>query len=134
MKEHDCYLANWIWLKGRDNQDKLVTWHKVFQRSPPPSLNFVAKSSLDDRTLMCECDSMLHDNWLDIPCIVILYSFCFKPRMVSDKKYPKEYFHNYIPMLISQGHHSRRWKLILYPKSACFRTEARPWETFELCF
>ena len=23
---------------------------------------------------------------------------------------------------------------MLSPKSACFRTEARPWETFELCF
>jgi len=28
---------------------------------------------------------MLHDNWLDLPCINILHSFCFKPRMVSDK-------------------------------------------------
>jgi hypothetical protein len=46
---------------------------------------------------------MLYDNWLDIACVIILRSFCFKPKMVSDKKYPKEYFHNYISMLTSQG-------------------------------
>ena len=28
---------------------------------------------------------MLHDKWLDIPCVIILHSFCFKPGMVSDK-------------------------------------------------
>ena len=28
---------------------------------------------------------MLHDDWLDIPCVIILYSFCFKPGMVSEK-------------------------------------------------
>jgi hypothetical protein len=28
---------------------------------------------------------MLHDKWLDIPCVIILHSFCFKPRIVSDK-------------------------------------------------
>jgi hypothetical protein len=28
---------------------------------------------------------MLHDDWLDIPGAVILRSFCFKPKMVSDK-------------------------------------------------
>ena len=45
-----------------DNQDELVTWHKIFQRSPSPRLEFwKAKSSLDG------CDSVLHDDWLDIP-------------------------------------------------------------------
>ena len=76
-KKHDCY---WAWFKGRDNQDKLATWHKIFQRSPSSRLEFCkAKSSLDG------CDSMLHDDWLHIPWVTILHSFCFKPRMVSDK-------------------------------------------------
>ena len=35
---------------------------------------------------------MLHDNWLDIPCINILHSFCFKPRMVSDKNTQRNIF------------------------------------------
>ena len=77
MKEHDCY---WAWFKGRDNQDELAIWHKIFQRSPSPRLEFCkVKSSLDG------CDSVLHDKWLDIPWVIILHSFCFKPRMVSDK-------------------------------------------------
>ena len=41
MKEHGCYLANGAWLKGRDNQDKLATWHKIFQRSSSPTLEFL---------------------------------------------------------------------------------------------
>ena len=80
MNEHDCCLASWSWFKGRDNQDELATWHKIFQRSLSPRLEFCkVKSSLDG------CDSVLHDDWLDIPWVVILHSFCFKPRMVSDK-------------------------------------------------
>ena len=35
---------------------------------------------------------MLHDNWLDIPCFVILHSFCFKPGMVSDKNTQRNIF------------------------------------------
>ena len=108
MKEHDCY---WAWFKGRDNQDELATWHKIFQRNPSPRLEFCkTKSSLYG------CDSVLHDDWLDIPWVVILHSFCFKPEMVSDKNTRKEYFHNYVSMLISQGYHSRRWKLIIFRK------------------
>jgi hypothetical protein len=38
MKEQDCYLANGAWLKGRDNQNELATWHKICQRSPSPML------------------------------------------------------------------------------------------------
>jgi hypothetical protein len=41
---------------------------------------------------MCECDSMLHDDWFDIPCVVILRSFCFKPGMVSDKNTQRSIF------------------------------------------
>ena len=35
---------------------------------------------------------MLHDNWLDIPCVVILHSFCFKPGMVSGKNTRRNIF------------------------------------------
>ena len=35
---------------------------------------------------------MLHDNWLDIPCVVIPYSFCFRPRMVSGKNTRRNIF------------------------------------------
>ena len=35
---------------------------------------------------------MLHDNWLDIPCVVIPYSFCFRPGMVSDKNTRRNIF------------------------------------------
>ena len=35
---------------------------------------------------------MLHDSWLDIPCVVILHSFCFKPGMVSDKNIRRNIF------------------------------------------
>ena len=41
----------------------------VFREVYPPSLNFAAKSSLDG------CDSMLYDDWLDIPGVVILILF-----------------------------------------------------------
>ena len=57
----------------------------MFLEKSIPNLNFAIESSLDPRTPMCECDSMLLDDWLDIPCVIILHSFCFKPRMVSDK-------------------------------------------------
>ena len=87
MKENDCYLANWAWLKGRDNQDELATWHKIFQRSSSPTLEFCkAKSSLDG------CDSMLHDDWLDIPWVIIVRPFCFKPRIVSDNNTRRNIF------------------------------------------
>ena len=98
MKENDCYLANWAWLKGRDNQDELATWHKIFQRSSSPILEFCkAKSSLDG------CDSMLHDDWLDIPCVVILLSFCFKPRMVSNKNTQRNIFTIILICLFHKG-------------------------------
>ena len=35
---------------------------------------------------------MLHDDWLDIPCVVILHSFCFKPRIVSDNNTRRNIF------------------------------------------
>ena len=35
---------------------------------------------------------MLHDNCLDIPCVILLHSFCFKPRMVSGKNTRRNIF------------------------------------------
>jgi hypothetical protein len=35
---------------------------------------------------------MLHDDWLDIPGVVILHPFCFKPGMVSDKNTQRNIF------------------------------------------
>jgi hypothetical protein len=37
-------------------------------------------------------DSMLHDDWLNIPGAVILHSFCFKPGMVSNKNTRRNIF------------------------------------------
>jgi hypothetical protein len=69
MKELDCSLANWAWVGDRDNK-KLAIWHKIFKRSPYPKLEFCrTELNLDGY------DLMLHDDWLDIPCIVILRPF-----------------------------------------------------------
>ena len=95
MKKHDCY---WAWFKGRDNQDELATWHKIFQRSPSPRLEFCkAKSSLDG------CDSVLHDDWLDIPWVIIVHSFCFKPEMVSDRNTQRNIFTTMFLCLFHKG-------------------------------
>jgi hypothetical protein len=48
-------------------------------------------------------------------------------------KIPKGLFSQlYFYMLISQRHYTKWWKLKLSPRSASFRTKARPWETFGL--
>ena len=52
----------------------------MFLEKSIPQLEFCkAQSSLDG------CDSMLHDDWLDIPCVTILHSFCFKPGWLVTK-------------------------------------------------
>jgi hypothetical protein len=43
MKEHDCYLANCACLKGRDNQDNLVTWQEMFFGNSIPHLEFCSE-------------------------------------------------------------------------------------------
>ena len=85
MKEHGCYLANGAWLKGRDNQNQQ---HGIgfFREVHPPYLNFVEKIKFGWMQLN------VHDKWLDIPYVVILHSFCFKPRMVSDKNTRRNIF------------------------------------------
>ena len=121
MNEHDCCLASWAWFKGRDNQDELATWHKIFQRSPSPRLEFCkVKSSLDG------CDSVLDNDWLDIPWVIILHFFCFNPGMVSDKNTRRNIFTIILLCLFSQGYYNKRWKLMLSPESACFRTKTHP--------
>ena len=83
--KHYRDLFNWRWKSMilKVETTKMNQQHAIgfFREAHPLVLNFCkAKSSLDG------CDSMLHDDWLDIPGIVILHYFCFKPRMVSDKK------------------------------------------------
>ena len=43
MKEHGCYLANWAWLEGRDNQNNLATWQEMFLGKSIPQLEFCRK-------------------------------------------------------------------------------------------
>ena len=88
MKEHDCYLANWAWLKGRGNQHGISFFREVH----PPNMNFATQNQVWTIEFSHECGSMLYDDWLGIHCVVILYSFYFKPGMVSDKKYSRNIF------------------------------------------
>jgi hypothetical protein len=73
-KEHYRDLASWAHHKGRDDQDKLVTWHEMFWRTPSPILEFCR---MQNQVLMiefsCEFDFMLHNAWLDIPCFPSFY-------------------------------------------------------------
>ena len=46
---------------------------------------------------------MLHDNWLDIPCVIILHSFRFKPKMVSDKNTRRNIFTTIFLCLFHKG-------------------------------
>jgi hypothetical protein len=77
---------------------------------------------------------MLHDNWLDIPCVVILHSFCFKPGMVSDKNTQRNIFKIIFLFSFHKGISAKGEQVIIFLESACFRTEAHPWKTFELHF
>ena len=35
-----------VWLKGRDNQDKLATWQDFFREAHPPNLNFARQNKV----------------------------------------------------------------------------------------
>ena len=70
---------------------------------------------------------MVGYTWRCHPLFILLQTWNGKWQ-----NYLKKYFHNYISRLISQGYHGRRWQLILSPESACFRTGAHLWKTFEL--
>ena len=124
MKEHDCCLAN-LSMASRQRQLKLATWHKIFQRSSSHSLEFCkAKSSLDG------CDSMLHDGWLDIPGFVILHSFCFKPRMVSDKNTQRNIFTIIFLGLFHKGITTEGENSYYLSKVLALGQRAHPRETF----
>ena len=109
---------------------KIIWQHgkRCFQGSLSPSLNFAAKSSLDG------CDSMLYDDSLDKPCVVILCSFCFKPEMVSDKNTRRNiltiiFICSFHKSITTKGENS-----CYLPKVLVLGQKAHPWETFELCF
>ena len=72
---------------------------------------------------MCECDSMLHDNWLDIPCVVILHSFCFKPRMVSDKNKRRNIFTIIFLCLFHKGIIAKGESSCYFPKVLVLRQQ-----------
>jgi hypothetical protein len=77
---------------------------------------------------------MLHDDWLDIACVVILRSFCFKPTMVSDKNTQRNiltiiFLCSFHKGIIAKGQNS-----CYLPKVLVLGQKARPWETFELHF
>jgi hypothetical protein len=80
-KEHYRDLASWAHHKCRDDQDKLATWHEMFWRTTPPILEFYR---IQNQVWMIEfsygCDFMLHNAWLDIPCVFIHFI-----EMISDK-------------------------------------------------
>jgi len=109
---------------------KIATWHLSFQGGLFPSIEFCKV-----KLILVGCNSMLHNNWLDIPWVigVHLFFFYFRPTMVS-YKYTRRNIFNYVTRLISQGQYNERCKFVLSPKSACFRTQVCPWETFELHF
>ena len=39
--------------KGRDNQDELATWHKIFQRSSSPTLEFCKQNQVWMDVIQC---------------------------------------------------------------------------------
>jgi hypothetical protein len=77
---------------------------------------------------------MLHDDWLDIPCIVTLRSFASNLDLVSDKNTRRNII---IVIFLCSFHKS----IIAKDKNSCYLLKvlvlghkARPWETFELRF
>ena len=77
---------------------------------------------------------MLHDDWLDIPCVVVLRSFCFKPRMVSEKNIRRNIFTIIFLCSFHKGITAKGENSCYLPKVFVLGQKAYPWETFELCF
>ena len=84
MKEHDCY---WAWFKGRDNQDELATWHKIFQRNPSPRLEFCKESQVWMDVI--QCCMMIGWTYLESSSHSF---FAIKPGMVSDQNTQRNIF------------------------------------------
>ena len=98
---------------------------RFFREVHPPMLEFYkAKSSLDG------CDSMLHDDQLDIPGAVILRSFCFKPKMVSDKNARRNIFTTLFLCLFDKGITTEDENSYYLPKVLALGQKARPRKTF----
>ena len=115
MKENDCYLANWAWLKGRDNQDELATCHEIFQRNPSPCLNLARQNQV----------------WMDVIqcCMMISWTYLVLSSFVLFASNLKWLVTKIPEGIITKGESS-----CCLPESACFSTEAHPWETFKSCF
>ena len=73
---------------------------------------------------------MLHDDWLDIPSVVILRSFCFKPGMVSDKNTRGNIFTIMFLCLFHKGITAEGENSYYLPKVLALGQKARPHETF----
>ena len=73
---------------------------------------------------------MLHDKWLDIPCIIILHSFSLNLEWlvtkIAEGIFSQLYLYSYFTRALQQ-----KVKARVPPESSCFRTKAHPWETFE---
>jgi hypothetical protein len=80
------------------------------------------------------CDSMLHGDWMDIPWVITIHSFCFKPEMVSDKNIRRNMFRITFLCSLHKGIITKCESSCCLPESACFKIEACPWETFESHF
>ena len=74
-------LASWAHHKGNNDQDNLATWHEMILRTPSPILEFC---KMQNQAWMiefsCEWDFMLHNAWLDIPYVFLLFI-----EMIRDK-------------------------------------------------
>jgi hypothetical protein len=81
----------------------------------PLSLNF-AKSRLD------ECDSMLYNDWLDIPMFVIPLIFCSKLGRVSDRNTQRNIFTLKLYAHFTRAAQQKGEHLCYGLNSACFRT------------
>ena len=79
-----------------------MAWN-VFREVYPPAWILQQNQVWMDVILMCECGSMLHDDWLDIPCVIILHSFRFKYEMVSDKNVWRNIFTTMFIYLFHKG-------------------------------
>ena len=78
-------ISIWAYLKGRDNQHSNMA-RNILRKSIPQAW-ILHKSRLD------ECNSMLHDDWWDIPCVCCSFVlFCSRPGKVSDKNTRRNIF------------------------------------------
>jgi hypothetical protein len=94
------------------------------QQTSSPTLGFCrTESSLDG------CDSMLHDNWLGIPCVDVFASNLeWLVKNTRRNIFTIIFLRSFHKGITAEGENS------YIPKSAYFRTKACPWKIFELRF